>query len=87
MSCGTLIFTRSFTGFRFLSTVYTLSVIGTVFLLYDFKNMLFFANRRHKLYFEWIERLKNVCIFKILYISTLSIKQTLECNKNGGLRG
>ena len=63
MSCGTLIFTRSFTGFRFLATVYTLSVTCTVFLLYDFKNMLFFANRRHKLYFEWIERLKKRVYF------------------------
>ena len=64
-----------------------LPVFGTVFLLYDFKNMLFLGIRRHKLYFGWIERLKMCAIFKVLYISVLSIKSALVCNKNEGIRG
>ena len=63
-----------------------LPIIGTVFLLYDFKNMLFLGIRRHKLYFGWIERLKMCAIFKVLYISVLSIKSALVCNKTGGIR-
>ena len=64
-----------------------LPAIGTVFLLYDFKNMLFLGIRRHKLYCGWIEGLKMCAIFKALYISVLSIKLALACNKTGGIRG
>ena len=49
--------------------------------------MLFFANRRHKLYFGWIEILKMCAIFKVLYISVLSVKSALVCNKNEDIRG
>ena len=64
-----------------------LPIIGIVFLLYDFKNILFLDIRRHKLYFGWIERLKMCTVFKVLYISILSTKLALVCNKTGGIRG